>query len=124
MWAMTTYAYAALVKVYPKQPESIGIVSYVNISRHLTLSAFIPVYRFVEVMMKWILWIVGVVLVLMGAVWFLQGMNVIPVGFMAGQPQYVILGLIIAAVGVALIILANRRSHSSSTTAKPPSDRN
>jgi uncharacterized integral membrane protein len=74
-------------------------------------------------MMKWILWIVGVVLVLMGAVWFLQGINVIPVGFMAGQPQYVILGLIIAAVGVALIILANRRSRSSAVV-KPPPDRN
>ena len=73
--------------------------------------------------MKWVLWIVGIVLVLMGAVWFLQGINVIPVGFMAGQPQYVILGLIIAAVGVALIILANRRSRSPGT-AKPPSDRN
>ena len=73
--------------------------------------------------MKWILWIVGVVLVLMGAVWFLQGINVIPVGFMAGQPQYVILGFIIAAIGVALIILANRLSHGPSTTAKPPSDR-
>jgi uncharacterized integral membrane protein len=124
MWAMTTHAQAALVKVYLKQRESGGIVSYVNISRHLPLSAFIPVYRFVEVMMKWVLWIIGIVLVLMGAVWFLQGINVIPVGFMAGQPQYVILGLIIAAVGVALIIFANRRSRSPSTTTKPPSDRN
>ena len=74
--------------------------------------------------MKWVLWIIGIVLVLMGAVWFLQGINVIPVGFMAGQPQYVILGLIIAAIGVALIIFANRRSRSPSTTTKPPSDRN
>jgi protein-S-isoprenylcysteine O-methyltransferase Ste14 len=59
--------------------------------------------------MKLILWIVGVVLVLVGALWFLQGINVIPVGMMAGQPLYTILGLIVAVIGVVLIVFANRR---------------
>ncbi len=35
--------------------------------------------------MKLILTIVGVLLILMGIVWILQGFNILPVGFMAGK---------------------------------------
>jgi uncharacterized integral membrane protein len=72
--------------------------------------------------MKWVLWIVGVVLVLVGALWFLQGINVIPVGFMAGQPLYTFLGLIVAVIGSALIVFANRR-FGGARMAKPASKR-
>jgi hypothetical protein len=59
--------------------------------------------------MKWVLSVIGVVLTLIGAVWVLQGIDVIPVGMMAGQVQYAILGFIVAAAGVGLIAFANRR---------------
>ncbi len=59
--------------------------------------------------MKWLLDIVGVVLALLGALWILQGTNIVPVGFMAGQMHYALLGLIAVIVGVGLIVFVNRR---------------
>ncbi len=43
--------------------------------------------------MKLVLMIVGAVLILLGIVWILQGFNILPVGFMAGQMQYALLEL-------------------------------
>ena len=63
--------------------------------------------------MKWVFYVVGAVLILMGAVWALQGINVIPVGFMAGHFQYTIFGLILAVAGIGLLMFANRRSRST-----------
>ncbi len=60
--------------------------------------------------MKWLLDIVGVVLALLGALWILQGTNIVPVGFMAGQMQYALLGLIAVIVGVGLIVFVNRQA--------------
>jgi len=59
--------------------------------------------------MKLILTIVGGLLILMGGVWFLQGVNVLPGSFMTGQIQWAIYGGILAAVGVALIAFARRK---------------
>jgi hypothetical protein len=59
--------------------------------------------------MKWLLSIVGVVLVLLGGLWFLQGTNVVPVGFMAGHVQYALLGIAAVVVGLGLVLFANRR---------------
>ena len=53
--------------------------------------------------------IVGVVLVLFGAIWFLQGINVLPGSFMTGQIRWAIYGGIAVAVGIALLFVANRR---------------
>ena len=62
-----------------------------------------------EVSMKWALRIFGGLLVLMGIVWFFQGINVLLGSFMSGRPDYAILGVIVAAVGIFLIIFSNRR---------------
>ncbi len=59
--------------------------------------------------MKLVLAIVGVLLVLMGVVWILQGFNILPVGFMAGQMQYALLGAILVVVGIALFLVSRRR---------------
>ncbi len=59
--------------------------------------------------MKWLVDIVGVLLVLLGIWWILQGTNIVPVGFMAGHLQYALLGLITAIIGGALVIYTNRR---------------
>jgi len=71
--------------------------------------------------MKLVLTIVGVILILMGAVWILQGFNILPVGFMAGQMQYALYGAVLAIVGIGLLVLSRRSRKAptaSSDTAK------
>jgi hypothetical protein len=53
--------------------------------------------------------VVGGILVLAGAVWFLQGINVLPGSFMTGQTRWAVNGGIAIAVGIVLFLLANRR---------------
>jgi hypothetical protein len=52
--------------------------------------------------------IVGSLLVLVGAIWFLQGINVLPGSFMTGQIRWAVFGGIAVAAGVALLLRANR----------------
>jgi uncharacterized membrane protein len=53
--------------------------------------------------------ILGVLLVVMGCVWFLQGINIIPGSFMTGQTRWAVYGAVSLIVGVGLLITANRR---------------
>jgi hypothetical protein len=53
--------------------------------------------------------IVGAVLVLEGAIWFLQGINVLPGSFMTGQIRWALYGGMAFAAGVAVLLAANRR---------------
>jgi hypothetical protein len=62
--------------------------------------------------MKIILNIVGILLVLMGSVWFLQGINVLPGSIMTGQIQWAIYGGLAVVVGIGLLVFANRRRAS------------
>jgi LPXTG-motif cell wall-anchored protein len=64
--------------------------------------------------MKIILSILGVLFILAGGVWFLQGINVIPGSFMTGQTQWAIYGAIALLAGIGLLIFANRRRHPPS----------
>jgi hypothetical protein len=59
--------------------------------------------------MKIALNVVGAILVLFGAIWFLQGINVLPGSFMTGQIQWAVYGGMAVAIGVALLFVANRR---------------
>ena len=59
-------------------------------------------------MLRNVLLIVGAGLVLIGTIWFLQGMNVLPGSFMTGQRRWAINGAL-AALGGALILIANWR---------------
>jgi hypothetical protein len=45
---------------------------------------------------------------LFGAVWFLQGINVLPGSFMTGQIRWAVYGGIAIAAGVALLLTAKR----------------
>ncbi len=63
--------------------------------------------------MKVILLIVGVLLILLGIVWFLQGINVLPGSFMSGQIQFAIAGIVAAIVGIGLIVYSRRLGVSS-----------
>jgi hypothetical protein len=57
--------------------------------------------------------ILGGLLTLIGVGWFLQGINVLPGSMMSGQIQWAIYGGIAAAVGIGLLVFANRRKGSS-----------
>ncbi len=59
--------------------------------------------------MKVVLSILGVLLILVGIVWILQGFNILLGSIMSGQILYAILGLILAIIGVGLLVYANRR---------------
>ena len=59
--------------------------------------------------MRIILSILGILFILAGGVWFLQGINVIPGSFMTGQTQWAIYGAIAVVVGIGLLVFANRR---------------
>ncbi len=53
--------------------------------------------------------IIGILLILGGGVWFLQGINVLPGSFMTGQIQWAIYGGIAIVVGIVLLLVANLR---------------
>ena len=53
--------------------------------------------------------IAGGFLVLIGTTWFLQGIGVLPGSFMSGQPRWAVYGGCAAAVGLVLLVSANRR---------------
>ena len=60
--------------------------------------------------------LIGLVMVLMGAVWILQGLDLaFRVGFMVGQRRWVLFGAILALVGLAQIVWSNIRLSSRST---------
>lgn len=58
--------------------------------------------------------IVGAILVLIGAIWFLQGINVLPGSFMTGQIRWAVYGGIAVAAGVVLIVVSKRRKPGKS----------
>jgi hypothetical protein len=53
--------------------------------------------------------ILGVIGILVGAVWILQGSGVIPGSFMTGQRMWLIIGIMVAIVGLALAYNGIRR---------------
>ncbi len=59
--------------------------------------------------MKIALDVIGVLLILGGGVWFLQGINVLPGSFMSGQTQWALNGGIAIAVGIVLLVVTNLR---------------
>lgn len=60
--------------------------------------------------MRTILNIIGILLILAGGVFFLQGINILPGSFMTGDPQWAINGGIMILVALALLFWANRRT--------------
>jgi hypothetical protein len=52
--------------------------------------------------------IIGGLFTLMGVIWFLQGINVLPGSFMSGQTKWAVNGGVAAVVGVSLLVVANR----------------
>ena len=61
--------------------------------------------------MRTVLNVVGVLLMLIGAVWFLQGINVLPGSFMTGQTQWAVYGGIAFVVGAIALYAARCMRH-------------
>ena len=54
--------------------------------------------------------LIGLLMIFMGCVWMLQGLNLaFKVGFMVGDPHWVVYGAILALVGVAQLVWSNTR---------------
>lgn len=54
--------------------------------------------------MKIALRLLGAVGILIGAIWILQGVNILPGSFMSGQMKWAVNGAIAAIIGAALVI--------------------
>jgi hypothetical protein len=59
--------------------------------------------------MRLILTIVGALAVVMGGIWMLQGLNILPGSFMTGDTRWTLYGGILAVIGLGVIFYARRR---------------
>ncbi len=53
--------------------------------------------------------VLGVLLVLIGCVWILQGINVLPGSFMTGQLQWAVYGAVAVVIGALLVVSSRRK---------------
>ena len=53
--------------------------------------------------------VLGVLMVLGGAGWILQGINILPGSFMTGDPRWALRGAVVAVLGMILFVVASRR---------------
>lgn len=60
--------------------------------------------------MRVVLTIVGVLLIISGCVWILQGINVLPGSFMTGQSKWTINGAIALVIGLVFVYLGRRKT--------------
>jgi hypothetical protein len=58
--------------------------------------------------MRYVLLVVGGLMILMGGIWLLQGIGILPGSFMTGQMFWAVMGAAFLAVG-GLVILAGFR---------------
>ncbi|HEX6444404.1 MAG TPA: hypothetical protein VF053_04880 [Streptosporangiales bacterium] len=58
--------------------------------------------------MKTVLFVVGVLVALAGAVFFLQGVNVLPGSSMTGDPKWAVIGGIMVVLGVGAAVFGLR----------------
>lgn len=52
--------------------------------------------------------VVGVLLLVIGVIWILQGINVLPGSFMTGQIQWAVYGGVAVVAGLGALYIANR----------------
>jgi len=67
-------------------------------------------WRAFHFLMRILSTLIGIAMILMGAVWILQGLNLaFRAGFMVGDYHWVIYGAILALVGVGEVVWSNTR---------------
>ena len=63
-----------------------------------------------NIVMRIVSSLLGVLMVCLGGVWVLQGLNIaFKVGFMVGDPKWTLFGAILALVGVGQVVWSNTR---------------
>jgi hypothetical protein len=75
----------------------------------LLLKCIITQIRTGEKELKMLLSVIGILLILAGGTFFLQGINVLPGSYMTGNPQWAINGGVMIILGIGLVIWAIRR---------------
>ncbi len=63
--------------------------------------------------MRWVLIIVGIIVILLGVVWLLQGTNVLTGSQMSGHRRWIAIGGFLDVVGIVLIIVGSRMRRRS-----------
>jgi hypothetical protein len=63
--------------------------------------------------MRIVMNIIGVLLILLGSIWILQGMNVLLGSPMSGQTRWAMRGGILIFAGIAGLVWANRKRKSA-----------
>ena len=58
--------------------------------------------------MRTIIRIVAVLLIVVGCIWFLQGINILPGSFMTGQIRWAVYGGVAVVVGVGMLFVGRR----------------
>lgn len=53
--------------------------------------------------------VAGALCLIVGCIWFLQGINVLPGSFMTGQTKWAIYGALLFVVGLGLLVVGRRR---------------
>jgi hypothetical protein len=59
--------------------------------------------------MRPVVFVLGLVALLVGGVWMLQGAGVLPGSFMTGQRVWLLIGIVMALLGLALVFSGARR---------------
>jgi hypothetical protein len=59
--------------------------------------------------MKFVLRVVAVLFIVIGIIWILQGINVLPGSFMTGHIEWTYRGGVAAVLGMVLLFVAGRR---------------
>jgi len=62
--------------------------------------------------MKIALSVVAVLLIIMGAIWALQGLSLIGGSFMVGQTRWITIGALTIVIGAGLLYYARKQRHS------------
>jgi len=63
-----------------------------------------------NIVMRVVSSLLGLLLIAMGGVWMLQGLNLaFKVGFMVGDPKWTLYGALLALVGAAQVVWSNTR---------------
>lgn len=60
-------------------------------------------------MTRWMAPVAGVLLILLGGLWTLQGIGLVGGSFMTGSRLWLVIGLILVVAGVALLLRRGRR---------------